>query len=128
MFRNERGHQNPRIVKRSHSIKIRSNNLESEIYTFLELVSEEKFSLSNVAISLFIDVVKWFSKSDTCNVHYSDTSLELFWHGKTIFGSRFRRFMGRPINETLRHVRPGRCVVSLSKRHLLPKSTGNTQE
>ena len=24
--------------------------------------------------------------------------------------------------------RPGRCVVSLSKRHLLPKSTGNTQE
>ena len=23
---------------------------------------------------------------------------------------------------------PGRCVVSLSKRHLLPKSTGNTQE
>ena len=24
--------------------------------------------------------------------------------------------------------RPGRCVVSLSKRYLLPKSTGNTQE
>ena len=24
--------------------------------------------------------------------------------------------------------RPGRCVVSLSKRHFLPKSTGNTQE
>ena len=24
--------------------------------------------------------------------------------------------------------RPGRCVVSLSKNHLLPKSTGNTQE
>ena len=24
--------------------------------------------------------------------------------------------------------RPGRCVVSLSKRHLLSKSTGNTQE
>ena len=24
--------------------------------------------------------------------------------------------------------RPGRCVISLSKRHLLPKSTGNTQE
>ena len=24
--------------------------------------------------------------------------------------------------------RPGRCIVSLSKRHLLPKSTGNTQE
>ena len=23
---------------------------------------------------------------------------------------------------------PGRCVVFLSKRHLLPKSTGNTQE
>ena len=23
---------------------------------------------------------------------------------------------------------PGRCVVSLGKRHLLPKSTGNTQE
>ena len=24
--------------------------------------------------------------------------------------------------------RPGRCVVSLSKRHLLPKSTGNIQK
>ena len=24
--------------------------------------------------------------------------------------------------------RPGQCVVSLSKRHLLPKSTGNTQK
>ena len=33
-----------------------------------------------------------------------------------------------PDRETRVDPRPGRCVVSLSKRNLLPKSTGNTQE
>ena len=42
------------------------------------------------------------------------------WHSGWSVGLR----IGRPGFDPL----PGRCVVSLSKRHLLPKSTGNTQE
>ena len=80
--------------------KFRSNDLQSEILTFLELVSEEKFPLNNVAFSLFIDVVKWFSKSDTRGMRYGDTSMKFFWLGKKLFGSRFLRFMGGPKNET----------------------------
>ena len=39
-----------------------------------------------------------------------------------------RLYMSEIVERTGIDPRPGRCVVSLSKRHLLPKSTGNTQE
>ena len=45
--------------------------------------------------------------------------------------SEGRRTLDRKFNPHRRpgfDPRSGRCVVSLSKRHLLPKSTGNTQE
>ena len=69
--------------------KLTSRYMEDELITFPELVSQEKFPLSNVAFSLFMDVVKWFSKSDTRSMRYSDTSMKFFWLEKTMFGSRF---------------------------------------
>ena len=44
--------------------------------------------------------------------------------GLNTLGTTYSLRIGRPKFDP----RPGRCVVSLSKRHLLPKSTGNTQE
>ena len=57
-------------------------------------------------------------------VYRANTGMPI-WDSSICYNDTHPRFrIGRPEFDP----RPGRCVVSLSKRHLLPKSTGNTQE
>lgn len=68
--------------------------------TFLKLVSENKFPLTNIAFSLWCDVVSWYSTSDTRHMRYSADTLKFFWVGRKLFGGRFVRFMSGMKNET----------------------------
>ena len=59
------------------------------------------------------------------NMHVEIPTLCVHW--RKLFVIQFRPYT-HAIYQNRLDPRPGRCVVSLSKRHLLPKSNGNTQE
>ena len=67
---------------------------------FIELVHERKFPLNNIALSLFCDVVSWYSLSDTRCMRYSEDTIQFFWVGLKLFGGRFVRFMAGMKNES----------------------------
>ena len=65
-----------------------------EMLQFFELVSENKFPLTNIAYLLWSEVVKWFKCKSTTQMRYSDET-KTFWKlGWRIFGKRFVNFMG----------------------------------
>ena len=72
------------------------------------------FPLDNVALSLFLDVTRWYASKDSRSMRYSDTTLRLFWLGKKLFGGRFIRFMSGPKNET---------DFLMGKHHLTPEAS-----
>ena len=79
--------------------------------------------LKSVAVRHYLNDAKEADILDYCGLPLN-WGLNLGW-GRTGLVVRASDFgIGRPGFDP----RPGRCVVSLSKRHLLPKSTGNTQE
>ena len=76
--------------------QLKNNNLKYEFLSFLELVSNDRFPLTNVAFRLFLDVVKWYSCGDSRGMRYDDTTLRFFWLGKKVFCGKFLRFMAGP--------------------------------
>ena len=67
---------------------------DEQMLQFFELVSENKFPLTNIAYLLWNEVVKWFSCTSTTQMRYSDQT-KTFWKlGWRIFGTRFVNFMG----------------------------------
>ena len=48
---------------------------------FMVLVCAKKFPLTNIAFSLFCDVVSWYSLSDTRCMRYSEDTMQFFWVG-----------------------------------------------
>ena len=70
------------------------------MFKFFKLVKERKMPLDNIALTLFMDVVKWYDKDDSRGMRYSDSTLQFFWLGKKLFGGRFLRFMSGFKNET----------------------------
>ena len=63
------------------------------IVNFFKLVDEKRFPLDNIALELFLDVVKWFSISSTTLMRYHRSS-KAFWRlGYVLFHGRFLRFM-----------------------------------
>ena len=111
------------------TIKFLYPNL-SVIYTFKLMV--ENISIINLGIS------RDDSREALVRIHFCNLSrvmrkllwglrpgpTQTGWGAHCSSGKSVGLRIGRPGFDP----RPGRCVVSLSKRHLLPKSTGNTQK
>ena len=63
------------------------------------LVAANKFPLDNICYLLFLDVVQWFSSSQTSQMRYFQEETLNFWKvGYRLFHGKFLRFMGGPRN------------------------------
>ena len=68
-------------------------------------------------------IIQAVTVDERCSKSMRNSATVLDYRLSTLF-----KLVGLRIGRPGFDPRPGRCVVSLSKRHLLPKSTGNTQE
>ena len=67
---------------------------------FNRLLSEGKFPMNNIALLLFLDVVRWYSLDDaTTTMRYSEEVKEFWRTGLRLFHGRFLRYMGGPKNK-----------------------------
>ena len=74
--------------------KLRANKKLNSICCFLDLVAKDKFPMQNIAFSLFLDVVNYFSCENTCGLRYADKQTLLFWiFGYLLMHGKFLRFM-----------------------------------
>ena len=63
------------------------------------LVATNRFPLDNICYLLFLDVVQWFSSSQTSQMRYFQEETLNFWKvGYRLFHGKFLRFMGGPKN------------------------------
>ena len=61
---------------------------------FLKLLHEEKFPLNNIALLLFMDVVRWYSLENTSNMEYSEQGITFWRVMYRLFHGKALRFMG----------------------------------
>ena len=72
----------------------------NEFIQFNRLLSEGKFPMNNIALLLFLDVVRWYSLDDaTTTMRYSEEVKEFWRTGLRLFHGRFLRYMGGPKNK-----------------------------
>ena len=97
---------------------LKHEDLDSAFFDFFRLVRDGKFPLDNIALTLFIDVIRWFSCETSTQLRYSRES-KTFWKlGYVLFGGRFVQFMGGLKNE-------GQIVMNQAKRIRILKRLGN---
>ena len=51
---------------------------KDKLLKFFKLVQDGKFTLNNIAFELFLDIVEWFDKDESCQMRYSPSTLHLF--------------------------------------------------
>ena len=71
---------------------LNQNNCADSIVKFFKVVSEGKFPLDTIAFLLWIELVNFFSTSNTCEMRYMDSTKKFFKLGWILFGSKFIRF------------------------------------
>ena len=76
-----------------------------DICRFFQLVTEDKFPLTNISLLLFLDTVNFFSCGNICAMRYRKETL-LYWlfgylcfHGKWLRFSRGLKFSGCAVND-----------------------------
>ena len=70
---------------------------------YLELMSSEKFPISNMCYQLFSDVFQWYSCVSSTDMRYCDDTNKFWCIGKRLFHGKFIPFMRGPA---------GKCVAS----------------
>ena len=74
--------------------KLEECNMKDEFITFFKLVIHNKFPLQNLALHLFLDVVRFHGLKNPSQMTYSP-NIKLFWKtGQHLFKGKFLRFMG----------------------------------
>ena len=61
---------------------------------------KKRFPLTNIAFTLFFDIVSWYGLSDTRLMRHPPETVPLFWVGRKLFSGRFIRFMSLMKNES----------------------------
>lgn len=105
--------------------------------SFFQEIKMGKFPSENIALELFLDVVRWYSNDTPFSMRYND-KVKHFWSlGHKLFKEKFLRFMGGFKNTG--HIaqgegRRGELLVSKSKlnfaipdKHILMQSIGYHQ-
>jgi hypothetical protein len=78
----------PRVIQ-----KLSVEGFDKSILHFIKLVDEDKFPLTNIALILWTEVVKWYGCTLTSQMRYSKET-KMFWKlGYRIFGGKFANFM-----------------------------------
>jgi len=67
--------------------------------TFYTMLSNGTFPVDNIAFLLFLDVVKWYGKSNTLAMRYDETVCKFWRVGYKLFHGKFLRFMSGPKNK-----------------------------
>ena len=67
---------------------------------FMTLVANATFPLGNIAFLLFLDIITWFSESNSSKMKYLYPETVQFWRiGQKLFHGRFLRFISGPKNQ-----------------------------
>ena len=75
------------------------HGLETDLLSFFQLVSENRFPFSNIAFLLWLEIVRWYRQGTSTTMRYMDQT-KMFWKlGWRLFGGKFIRYMGGFKNE-----------------------------
>ncbi|WAR26930.1 hypothetical protein MAR_012634, partial [Mya arenaria] len=66
---------------------------DKTLLDFFSLVANDKFPLENIAFTLWMEVVKWYSCTNTSMMRYSNITKKFWKLGYRTFGGQFVRFM-----------------------------------
>ena len=67
--------------------------LAKPLLQFFRLVDKQKYPLDNIALHLWMEVVKWFDVENASQMRYSDVTKKFWKLGYRQFGGRFINFM-----------------------------------
>jgi hypothetical protein len=72
---------------------MRAEGYDKEFLKFFQLVSKNKFPMKNIALQLWLEVVKWFASDSTTEMRYSENTKKFWKLGYRLFGGQFVYFM-----------------------------------
>ena len=76
--------------------KLKENDTANDFQAFLDLVSQDRFPLDNIAFLLFLDTVRFFGCENPTTMRYRSIT-KPFWNtDRNLFHNKFLYFMGGP--------------------------------
>ena len=70
-----------------------SDDRRENLECFFKLLKQDKFPTNNISFLLFLDVVKWFSVENTCQMRYTTITRNFWQVGFRLFHGKFLNFM-----------------------------------